>query len=100
VPPLRERPTPVEPTKSEGVEWADEHKQAIIDMVLTARQQDELCSAASADARQCHEELCQQDAAQLEELVVAFEGGGPARDHITTANLDHARRWVRVSLEP
>jgi hypothetical protein len=55
VPPLRDlcepsrredHPTPTEPTESEGVEWADEHKQAIIDMLPASRPGSKMNSAA------------------------------------------------------
>jgi hypothetical protein len=108
-PPLRDRQEPSwgkhhlatgESVEGEVVERAEEHKECIVDLVLTARQRDDLCSAVSAEAKERNEERCQKEATRLEVLVAAFEDRGLAREVITVEKLEHARQWARCSLEP
>ena len=79
---------------------AEELKDSIIDLVLSARQRDEIWGEVSADARQRHEDRCQKEAKRLEELVAAFGGAGPARPSITVKQLEQARQWARCCQEP
>jgi hypothetical protein len=86
--------------EGEGVEQAEEHKERIIDLLLTARQSDALYCAVIAESKKPHEELCQKDATRLEELVAAFEDMRLEREAITVEKLEHARQWATCSLEP
>jgi hypothetical protein len=107
--PLKNRPAPSwgndhpatdESVEGEGVEQAEEHKECIIELVLTARQSDALDCAVSAEAKKRHEERCQKDATPLEELVATFQDMRLAREAITVEKLEHARQWARCSFEP
>ena len=74
---------------------AEELKDSIIDLVLSARQRDEIWGEVSADARQRHEDRCQTEAKRLEELVAAFGRTESARHSITVKQLEQARQWAR-----
>jgi hypothetical protein len=88
------------PAERAVAQQAEELKDSIIDLVLSARQRDEIWGEVSADARQRHEDRCQKVAKLLEELVAAFGGAGPARPSITVKQLEQARQWARCCLEP
>ncbi len=92
----------VEHAPAEGavVQQVEELKDSVIDLVLSARQRDEIWGEVSPDARKSHEERCLRDASRLEELVAAFGGAGSVRHHITTEHLGHARQWAKCHLEP
>ncbi len=87
-----------ESVQGKGVEQAEEHKECIIDLVLTARQRDALYCAVSAEAKKGDRR--QKEATRLEELVAAFEDMRLAREAIMVEKLEHARQWARCSLEP
>ena len=53
----------------------EELKDSIIDLVLSARQREDVWREACPDARKHHEERCVKEAARMEELVAAFRGG-------------------------
>jgi molybdopterin biosynthesis enzyme MoaB len=77
---------------------AEELKDSIIDLVLSARQRDEIWGEVSADAQQRHEDRCQKEAKRLEELVAALGGTGPARHSITVEQLQQAQQSRRRTL--
>ena len=54
------------PAERAGLKQAEEIKDNIIDLVLSARQRDEIWGEVIADARQRHEERCLKEAQQLE----------------------------------
>jgi hypothetical protein len=88
------------PAERDVARQAEELKDSIIDLVLSARQRDEIWGEVSADARQRHEDRCQKEAKRLEELVAAFGGTGSARNSITVEQLERAQQWARCCLEP
>jgi hypothetical protein len=68
--PLKDRPAsswgndhPVmdESVEGKGVEQPEEHKECIIDLVLTSRQSNTLYCEVTTEAKKHHEELCQKD---------------------------------------
>ena len=93
---LSDEHPPVEGTEGHQ---AEELKDSIIDLVLSARQREEVWKEACPDARKHHEERCAKEACRIEELVAAFRGGS-ARLRITADELEHARQWARCHLEP
>jgi len=82
-----------------GERKTEELKDSIIDLVLSARQREDVWREACSDARKHHEERCVKEAARMEELVAAFRGGS-ARLSITADELENARQWARGQLEP
>jgi hypothetical protein len=79
---------------------AEELKDSIIDLVLSARQRDEIWGEVSADAQQRHEDRCKREAQRLEDLVAALGETGSARHNITVEQLKQAQQWARCCLEP
>jgi hypothetical protein len=79
---------------------AEELKDSIIDLVLSACQRDIIWGEVSADAQQRHEDRCKKGAKQLEELVAALGGTGPVRHSIMVEQLKQAQQWARCCLEP
>jgi hypothetical protein len=88
------------PTERDMARQAEELKDSIIDLVLSARRRDEIWGEVSADARQRHEDRCKKEAKRLEELVAAFGGMEPACHSITVEQLKQAQQWARCCLEP
>jgi hypothetical protein len=88
------------PAERDVTRQAEDLKDRIIDLVLSARQRDEIWGEVSADARQRHEDRCQKEANRLEELVAAFGGTGSARHSITVEHLEQAQQWARCCLAP
>jgi hypothetical protein len=88
------------PAERDVERQAEELKDSIIDLVLSARQRDEIWGEVSADAQQRHEDRCTKEANRLEELIATFGGTGPARHSITVEQLKQAQQWARCCLEP
>ena len=88
------------PAERDVERQVEELKDSIIDLVLSARQRDEIWGEVSADAQQRHEDRCKKEAKLLEELIATFGGTGPARHSITVEQLKQAQQWARCCLEP
>ncbi len=80
------------PAERDVARQAEELKDSIIDLVLSASQRDKIWGEVSADAQQRHEDRCKKEAKLLEELVAAFGGMGPAHHSITVEQSKQAQQ--------
>ena len=88
------------PAERGAAHHVEELKDKVVDLVLSARQNDESWREVNDEAGQRHEERCRQDATQLEQLVAALGGAKSVRHSITEVQLEQARQWARCCFEP